>query len=96
VTPDLVSRIKREAVVVASSGLDKDEIRTKIEWQARQILSKQGGPKSRKVFRLVEDTKDSTIAVKTIRLNNQLASEKFIPTFVTLEPKINLRKLTKV
>jgi hypothetical protein len=63
-------RIKREAELVASQGLDKDEIRTKIEWQARQILSRQGGPTSRKIFRLVEDSKDSTITVKTIKLNH--------------------------
>jgi hypothetical protein len=40
VTADLLMRIRREAAIVACQGLDKDEIRTKIEWQARQILSR--------------------------------------------------------
>lgn len=41
VTEDIMERIKREAAIVAGQGpLDKDDIRTKIEWQARQILTR--------------------------------------------------------
>ena len=77
------------------TSLGKDEMRTKIEWQARQIMYK--GPASRKIFRLVEDSKsDSQIKVKTIKLNTQMNSGGYVPTFATLAPKMDTRKIAKV
>lgn len=34
--------------------------------------------------------------MKTIKINTALHSEKYIPTLVQLQPKMNLRKLAKV
>ena len=80
---------------MATTSLGKDEMRTKIEWQARQIMSK--GPTSRKIIRLVEDSKsDSQINVKTIKLNTKMNSAGYVPTFATLAPKMDVKKIAKV
>jgi len=80
---------------VASTSLGRDEMRTKIEWQARQIMSK--GLTSRKIFRLVENSKlESQIKIKTIKLNTQMNSGGNVPTFATLAPKMDVKKIAKV
>jgi hypothetical protein len=58
-------------------------------------MTRVGGPISRKIFKLVDSSNEQNYEVKTIRVNH-FSSEKFVPTFVKAQPKVNVKALVSV
>lgn len=66
VTDELLEKVKKQAFALAmSADVTKDEHRKLIEFQARQVMSR--GPKSRTIYRLVNDANE--VDVRVIKLN---------------------------
>jgi hypothetical protein len=91
VTDELLEKVQRQAFELAMQGdVSRDEHRKLIEYQARQVMTR--GPKSRTIYRLVNDA--HTVDVRVVRLSR---FNKVGPVVkVALPPRVPIKLIIKL